>query len=180
MIVFVTACAVLLGLLWALHWLWRRRIEAELTEGAAGEYERHRARDPELMEGMTLERFRAIYARVERPRYPTYLLGAITAFALGTPVLLALMSGAAYYAQRAGLIAQPGEAANRIYFSDSGTASIARRVSPEALSYILQGWAGFYYFFGLLFFWILIVAVAMRRYHARTPGFLREEVLRSR
>ncbi len=32
------------------------------------------------------------------------------------------------------------------------------------------------YYFGLLFVWMAIVAVAMRRYHARRPGYLEEEL----
>jgi hypothetical protein len=35
----------------------------------------------------------------------------------------------------------------------------------------------FFYYFGLLAVWLAIVFVAMRRYHRRRPGYLRDELL---
>ena len=172
---FITAVLALLAAAWGLHWLWRRKVAAEVAEGAAAEYARFQRQEPGLVEGMDQARFARVYARVETPRFPTYALAATTAFVLGTPVLLGVLGGLS------ALFEPPdvGRAAVRLQMND-GTARLANQVSTEELQYILQGWSGFYYFFGLLAFWILILAVTMRRYHARTPDFLREEVLRSR
>ena len=180
MLTYFLIAVLTLAVLWGLYALWSRGVNADIAEGAQAEWRRFQRQDPQLLAGMTEDQFARIYARVERPRFPAYMLGAITAFAIGTPALLAVMNAGAYFADRAGMIAQPAEAASYLRFDESGAATLAGRVSPEALQYVLQGWAGFYYFFGLLFFWVLVIFVAMRRYHARTPGFLREEVLRSR
>ena len=176
MITVFAAAVLLLACAWALYALWRRGVERDLDEGAAYEFERLGRQDPALVDGMAERAFRDVYARVERPRFPTYALAAVTAFVLGTPLVLGLLGG------MSGLFSAPdyGQAAIQLQMGEGGAARMAGEVSTEELQYILQGWSGFYYFFGLLVFWILILIVTMRRYHARTPGFLREEVLRSR
>ena len=173
-VVFLAACA-LLALAWGLHWLWRRRVAAEVAEGAAAEYARFARQDPALVEGMDEAAFARVYARVETPRFPAYALTAVTAFVLGTPLLLGVLGGLTFLFEPPDV----GRAAMQLQMND-GTARLAGQVSTEELQYILQGWSGFYYFFGFLAFWILILIATMRRYHARTPGLLREEVLRSR
>ena len=172
--VFLAALA-LLAIAWSLYWLWRRAVDRDLAEGAAAEYERFSRQEPALVEGMDQAAFARVYARVETPRFPAYALAATTAFVLGTPLMLGVLGGLSYLVEPPDM----GRAATSLQLND-GTASLANRVSTEELQYILQGWSGFYYFFGLLAFWIVILIVTMRRYHARTPGFLREEVLRSR
>jgi hypothetical protein len=169
-----------LALLWGAYFLWRRRVDAEVAEGARAERERLARQEPELLEGMDEAAFARVYARVQTPRFPAYALGALTAFLIGTPVFLGVMAGVLTLLDRAGMTAQPGEAARGLYFSEGGVATVARQVDLDALAYILQDWAGFAYYLGLLFFWVLIAYVFMSRYHRRTPGLLREEVLRSR
>ena len=129
-----------------------------------------------LLRGMDEDAFRAVYARVETPRFPAYALVATTAFVLGTPLVMGVLSAFSFLFTPQDV----GRAALQLQMGEGGTASMANRVSTEELQYILQGWSGFYYFFGLLAFWILTLIVVLRRYHARTPGLLREEVLRSR
>lgn len=175
MLTVFAAAVLILALAWGLHWLWRRGVDREINEGAAAEYARFQRQDPALVEGMDEAAFRRVYARVETPRFPAYALTAVTAFVLGTPLLLGVLGGLSFLFEPPDM----GRAAMQLQMSD-GTARLAGQVSTEELQYILQGWSGFYYFFGLLAFWIVILVVTMRRYHARTPGFLREEVLRSR
>ena len=176
MLTVFAAAVLILAACWGLFWLWRRGVEREIDEGAAHEFERLGRQEPDLVAGMDAPALRAAYARVERPRFPAYALAAVTAFVLGTPLVLGVLGGVS------GALAGPdyGEAAIRLQIGEGGAARLANEVSTEELQYVLQGWSGFYYFFGLLLFWILVLAVTMRRYHARTPGFLREEVLRSR
>lgn len=180
MLAYFLAVAAVLAVLWGVYWLWRRKVGAEVAEGAASEYARLSRQPDGYLRDVDEAAFARVYARVQTPRFPGYLLGALTTFLVGTPVFLGLISIGIYLAERGELIAQPGEAASEIYFSDAGVATVARRVSPEALSYILQGWSGFFYYLGLLFFWVLIAWFFMSRYHRRTPGLLREEVSRSR
>ena len=134
------------------------------------------ARQSPLLEGTDEAAFTKAYARVETPRFPAYALVAVTAFVLGTPVMLGVLGAVS------SLFGAPdtGQAAMALQLGEGGTANVARRVSTEELQHVLEGWSGFYYFFGFLAFWILILVAVMRRYHARTPGLLREEVSRSR
>ena len=211
---FLVVSLLLIGA-WGLHYLWRRRVEAELSEGAAAEYERLVAMDEKaaratetaarldgrapddtelaafrasplatmvgqkpLMAGVTPERFAPVFARTERPRFPTYLLGAVTVFAVGTPIVLGLLNVGAAMIERSADV-DYGRTAARLQAGEGGF-SVARSMDLTQLQYVIQGFAGFYYFFGLALFWITTVAVVMRLYYRRMPGSLREEVLRAR
>ena len=204
-----------LALAWGLFFLWRRRVDAELREGASAEYARLVAMDQKaaratetaarldglaeddpdvvafratpaatmvgqapLMAGVEEARFAPIFVRTETPRFPAYALTALTVFALGTPLVVALLNVGAFAIERAGG-ANYGETAARLQLDGEGLA-VARSMDLTQLQYVIEGFAGFYYFFGLAVFWVLTVALVMRRYHRRTPGSLREEVLRAR
>lgn len=179
MIFYYLVCLAVAGLVFLLLRRWEAGVEADLKEGARAEYDLLRRKRPTLLEGVDPATFEAIHVRVQRPRYPRYLFAVVAVFFLASPVMLGLLSGAAWLAQETGLVPQPGDVATEIYF-DSGNASIIRKANPETLAYIVQGWAGFYYFFGMLAFWMLTVWVVMRRYHLRSPGSLEEELIRAR
>jgi hypothetical protein len=179
MLTYLLLAFVLLGLSGAAYWLWRRRINADLQAGAQAEFERLEHADPALLQGLDLPRFSEIYARTNEPRFPGYALLAFAIFVLSAPFVLGIVDGTFYLAARGGLLAQPGEVATNLYIG-SDSASVIRRVSPETFSYVMQGWSGLLYFLVLLGLWLVIGFVLMRRYHRRTPGTLREEVLRSR
>ena len=215
MIPYLLIVSLLLAAAWGAHYAWRRRIEAELAEGAAAEYERlvlmdqkadratrtaaHLEDRPEddaelvafrasplatmvgqkpLMTDVTPEGFAPLFARTERPRFPTYALAAVTVFALGTPVVLGLLNVGAMLIERSADV-DYGRVATRLQTGEGGF-SVARSMDLTQLQYVIQGFAGFYYFFGLALFWITTVALVMRRYYRRMPGSLREEVLRAR
>ena len=167
-----------LGLAYFGYRRWRKRIDAELREGAATEYEQLRTADPDLIEGMSEDRFADVFAETHRPRFPAYLLLTISIFLLGTPLVLSLLNWSAYMIGRLGA-PTAGQIATDLYIN-AGEASVLNNLTPEAVTYILEDWGGFYFFFGLLGFWIALVYVMMRRYHRRSPGSLREEVLRAR
>ena len=63
--------------------------------------------------------------------------------------------------------AVPVEGAERLLNRDDGETVAMLWISDM----LLVG-----YYFGLLLAWMAIVAVAMRRYHARRPGYLDEEL----
>ena len=89
------------------------------------------------------------------------------------------MAGLLLGADAAGLLPEQAETAERL-FVDDGKLIFFRETPPEAALYYIRDLAGFYYFFGILFSWLAIVAFYMRRYHARRPGYLRDEIIRAR
>ena len=179
MLAYFLIIGLIIGVVYGAFWLWQRRVDEDIAVGAKADWERLSASDPALLKGLDEPSFSAIYRRAHLPRFPASIVAAIALFLIGTPLILALLEGGAYALVRFEIIPQPGDAATELYWNAEG-ASIVRRVSPEALSYILQGWSGFYYFFGLLAFWMGVVYFLMTRYNRRTPGTLREEILRAR
>lgn len=179
MLYYLLFCAVVIGGGYgALHY-WQRRIRADLSIGAKEEFARIGRTDEALIEGLGEADFEIIYTETNMPRFPDYLLATVGTFLLGSPIILGLLAGLAYYVQQWGWVPQPNDMAAELYLG-SGDASLLRKTTPETLSYIIEDMAGFYYFFGLLFFWIAVVYVLMRRYHKKAPGDLREEILRRR
>lgn len=179
MIQFLLFAALVFGISSGLFWLWKRPVERDIAEGAQTAFQNLSEKDPDLMEGLNETNFAVIYRRTHYPRFPAYALIAFGIFLAGTPIALAILSAIAHLASTVGIIPQPGDAATELYLG-SGETSVVRKFNPETLSYILQGWAGFYYFFGLLGFWLGTVYFVMKRYHLRAPGTLREEILRAR
>ncbi|MCQ8186298.1 hypothetical protein [Parvularcula maris] len=175
---YLIAGAVIAGW-YGLYFLWKRRTEADVAEGAAVEYARYQRAEPHLVEGMDEGRFRSLYARTEVPAQPLYTWAAMAIFLLGAPFILALTSTVITWMEVTGVIPQPAEAAQQLQVSAEGFRPVAR-ADLEALQLILQGWGGFFSFFALLIFWVLVFFAVMRRYHRTRPGSLREEVLRSR
>lgn len=176
---YILISALVFGLAYGAFYIWRRPVERDIAEGATVEFERLKASDPDLVEGMDEAKFYEIYRAEYYPRFPVYALIALGIFLAGTPIVLGLLSGLVYFGFQWGWIPQPVDAATELYLGSTET-SVVRKFNPETLAYILQGWSGFYYFFGLLGFWITTVYFVMKRYHSRTPGTLREEILRAR
>lgn len=172
-------CIVVLGLGYGALRYWSRRIEREIAEGAATEYKTLQDVDPDLIKGLDADGFAAIYRKTTYPRFPAYALSAIGIFMIGTPLALGIMSAIAYLSVEWGFVPTAKTAATELYLGADET-SVVRKVSVDTVAYIAQGWGGFYYFFGLLAFWIGTLFFVMRRYHQRTPGTLREEILRAR
>ncbi|MBB5517990.1 hypothetical protein [Amphiplicatus metriothermophilus] len=179
MVGFFIGGVVILGACFGLYALWARRISAEIAEGGEVEWAQLQKNDPELVAGLTREQFDAIYRRVNFPRFPKYALACAAAFFLSLPIILALLSGGIWAGEALGLLPAPAEFANR-YLVEDGRMRVITAATPEAAMYYARDLAGFYYFFGVLFAWIVIVTIFMRRYHARRPGYLREEILRAR
>ena len=135
--------------------------------------------EPELLEGLSEEKFAEVYARVHTPRFPGYALAIVTTFVVSLPMSFAILAGAMWVLQATGSIPEPAEVADRFLLEDDQVLFF-RSTPPEAALYYVQDLAGFFYFFGMLAIWLVIVAFFMRRFHARRPGYLREEIIRSR
>ena len=176
---FLLIIAAILIALAGLYWRWKKKIDAEIVEGAEVEWAHLKAHEPEFIEGMSEEEFRAVYARVHMPRFPGYALAAFATFLASLPITLGLLSGVLWGAEKLGVFPEPHDVANRLLLDD-GEVRFFKDTPPEAALYYIEDLSGFYYFFGTLVVWLLIVAFFMRRYHARRPGYLRDEIIRSR
>lgn len=179
MLWFYGGVLVLLGLSWLAYRFWAKKVDADIALGAELEWERLSAHDPELLKGMSKEKFLTVYRRVHFPRFPGYALACAGTFLASLPVTFALLAAGLWAGERLGLVPQPVEFADR-YFMDGDRVRIFSAAPPEVASYYAQDLGGFYYFFGVVLVWILIVTFFMRRYHARRPGYIRDEIIRSR
>ena len=129
---------------------WRRRVEEEIAEGAAVEWEILQRTDAKLIHGLDATRFQALYARVHFPREPVYVLLALAAAAVATlPILIAMSLG--FNLLRLSGMEDPGPWVK-----------------------------GFYFFFGLAGGWAGVAYLFARRFYKTQPGSLREEIIRSR
>ncbi|MEO1136211.1 MAG: hypothetical protein AAFW68_06315 [Pseudomonadota bacterium] len=179
MVGFFLVVFALLAVAGGLFWRWRRQVKEELAEGAGIEWAHLQRHEPEFLEGVSEAEFRAIYARVHEPRFPGYALAAGATFFLSLPVTLGLLSFLHWGAERTGIIPEPVDVADRLLIED-GRLVFFRETPPEAALYYIRDLAGFYYFFGVLVVWLVIVWFFMRRFHSRRPGYLRDEIIRSR
>lgn len=169
----------ILAVLAALYWRWRKKIDEEIAEGAGIEWAHFQKHEPDFVKDMSEEKFREVYKRVHEPRFPGYALAAVATFFVSLPVTLAVLTMLLWGAEKAGALPEPVEVADRFLIED-GELRFFRDAPPEAALYYIRDLAGFYYFFGVLIVWLLIVAFFMRRFHARRPGYLRDEIIRSR
>jgi hypothetical protein len=78
-----------------------------------------------------------------------------------------------------GLVPEPVEIVRHVNIGEPRPAQ-SWQCNAECQLYIAEAFSGFYYFFGVLFSWLAIVAFYMRRYHQRRPGYLRDEIIRAR
>lgn len=162
-----------------LYWLWRRRVDAEVAEGAAYEWALLSKNEPELVAGLDEARFRAIYAQVHTPRFPAYALGAVATFLATLPLTLAALSMIQWAAAKAGLTPEPYEIVRYVHLGQF-TEPQTGQCNQECQLQIAESFSGFYYFFGVLIAWLAVVYVFTRRFHARRPGYLRDELIRAR
>jgi hypothetical protein len=95
------------------------------------------------------------------------------------PATFGVLAAALLIADRFGVSPAPSDLANR-YLIEGDSMRIITVAPPEAALYWIRDLGGFYYFFGVLASWLIIVAVFTRRYHSRRPGHLRDELQRAR
>ena len=175
MAAFFLAAFGALGLAALVYWRWAAHTRADIAESAGESWARLRVEQPELVEGLDEARFRAVYSRVHFPRFPQYALGAVAAFVAALPLVFYVLGAIAWIMGSLGMSpdaerlarAVPVEGAEQLLNRDDGETVAMLWISDL----LLIG-----YYFGLLIAWMAIVAVAMRRYHARRPGYLEEEL----
>ena len=158
-----------------LYWRWSRKMTAELAESAAEEFERLGRAEPELVAGIDEARFRALFHRVHFPRFPKYALLSLAAFIVALPVTLAVLAAIALGLDHAGLSADTAALARSIPVAGA-TNAVTRDQNETIAFYYVQAVLKFYYYFGLLFAWLAVVFIAMRRFHKHRPGHLRDEL----
>lgn len=177
MLVFFAAAFLVLGAAALVYWRWSKRVDAEIAEGADIAFARLQETDAELVAGLDAAGFARIYRRVHFPRFPGYALAAAAAFIASLPLTFALLAAGALLMERFGLAPDPMRLADRFLVED-GRMRFIKEAPPEAAAYWIEDISGFYYFFGVVLAWFVVVALVMRRYHARRPGYLRDELLR--
>ncbi len=170
---------VLIAVVAAAYRLWARGVDAEIRDGAAAEWEALRKRAPEILDGYTEERFAGVYRKAHFPRYPGYVLAAVAAFALSLPVSFAVLSGSVWLADRAGLLPTPAEVARYVPIGERKAVAVGG-CTADCQMLLAENFGGFFFFFAILAIWLAIFAFFMRRYYARMPGDLREELIRGR
>jgi hypothetical protein len=179
MILFLMIAAVLLMAAGLLYWRWRKKVAAEIEEGAGVEWTFLRELEPEFVSGLSERDFREIYARAHQPRLPGYALACLATFFAVLPLALAALTLILRGAEQVGIVPQPVEVAEGLLLED-GEMIFFRETPPEAALYYIRDLAGFYHFFGVLAVWLFVVWFYMRRYHRRRPGYLRDEIIRAR
>jgi len=155
---------------------WRRRMDRLVAESADMAWEKYQRRDPQLLEGLDRARFDAIHRRAEYPRFPAYVLATFGALIVSTPVILVVLAVAFAIIGGDG----PSVAASFTQFVFEGGEARAATEASDVAKYYAYNLGGFGYFFGLLFGWLVVVGVVMRRYHETAPDLLRDELIRAR
>ncbi len=177
----IIAALIVMGVV---YWRWQEKIKAEVAEGSAIEWAHFQKNEPEFLEGVSEKRFRELYARVHTPRFPGYALATVATFFVSLPVTFAALSALLIGLQAFGAIPEPVEVVEQMSLEGGEIKILGKTIDEksryEMALYYVGDIAGFYYFFGVLAVWLLIVAFYMRRYHARRPGYLRDEIIRSR
>ena len=179
MIWFFTLLAVLLAAAGGGYVYWRRKVGAEIAEGAAYEWAHFQAHEPDFVAGVSEEKFREVYARVNTPRFPGYALAILATFIAALPVIFAALTLVMLVAGKLGMAPAPVEIVRVVHLGETNTPAIGQ-CNAQCQLQVAAAFAGFYYFFGVLAAWLGIVAFYMRRFHKRRPGYLRDEIIRAR
>lgn len=179
LLLYYSLVIALLAVWWGLLFVWKRRVDSDIAEGATVEWDLLSRKEPDLLKGLDKDDFAALFRRVEFPRGPMHVFSAVAAFVLGAPFVLGITAVTISFMERTGVIPQPAEQAQQIKLTNEGIQLIAK-ADLTALQYILQGWGGFFTFFSLLIFWVVVFWISFSRFHKNRPGSLREEILRAR
>ena len=179
MLIFFLAISLITAIAGFGYFYWQKNVRAEIVEGAEISWAHFQKTEPDFVDGLTREQFFKIYDRVHFPRFPGYALAAIVSFFAALPIVFVLLTMLLWGAEVTGIIPQPVDVADQILIRD-GELLFFKNAPPEAALYYIRDLAGFYYFFGVLMSWLLIVFLFTKRFHARRPGYLRDEIIRTR
>lgn len=175
---FFLAIGLLIAIPAALYWVWSRRIDGEIAEGAKIEYDALKKSDPDFMANFDEASFAAVYRRVHFPRFPGHALAAFFAFLLSLPLSFALLSAGLALGRKMGIVPEPVEMAKYIPIGE-GSRAESDFCTAECQLHLAQNFGGFLFFFAIIAIWLGIFAFFMHRYHSGRPGYLRDELIRS-
>ncbi len=175
MLTYFLAALGALGLAVLFYWRWAKKTRAEIDESGALDWARRRDHDAASVDGLDEARFRAVFQRVHFPRFPGYALAAAAAFVVSLPLTFYVLGVIAWGLDGLGVSPDAERLARAVPVE--GAEQLLNRDDGETVAVL---WVGdmllIGYYLGLLIVWIIIVAVTMRRYHARRPGYLEEEL----
>ena len=180
MIRFYLILAFFFALLWAAYWYWKRRNEAQLREASDLDYDSFVKNEPEFVAHLDRDGFYRVFHRTHFPRYPKYWLYVLGAFLVSLPATFASLSAFLWVGLQLGFIPKAADFADRYLIDSQDNVRVVSNAPPETAVYYAQDLAGFYFFFGLIAVWLIIVTVFLRHYHKNRPGYLRDEIIRSK
>ena len=165
-------------------WLWKRRMDAELTDAADYEYDLYQKQNPEFVAHLDKDGFRAVFFRTHFPRFPAYALACVATFLISLPLSFIMLLAGGWLLGKLNVVPEPDRIAGQL-LQNPNTVRLEAQ-DPEAVAkfqalvYYVNELSGFYYFFGVLAIWLLVVFLFLRHYHKNRPGYLREEIIRAK
>ncbi|MEO1150594.1 MAG: hypothetical protein AAFW83_06330 [Pseudomonadota bacterium] len=163
---------------------WVRRTHAQMRDAADYEWAFLQKNDPALIDHLEQPAFQKIFFRTHYPRFPVYAFACVATFLISLPVTLGLLALGMWGLDQHGLIVEPGDVTSQLRLDPDSLALITRSVSEvdlyQGMMHYVGALGGFYYFFGVLLMWLLIVFAFTRHYHKNRPGYLRDEIIRAR
>ncbi|MEL6370590.1 MAG: hypothetical protein AAFY84_02885 [Pseudomonadota bacterium] len=180
MLTFFTVLIAVLAGACGLYWRWSQKISEELLEGAEIAWDRYWEAEPEFLGDLTKQEFQAVYSKVNFPRFPKYVLGCLIAFVAALPIVFGILGLTVWIGDQTGLFAKPDQIAQYVPLSGFNHKSITEQQKQEMALYLARDFAGFYYFFGVIAAWLVTVALFARHFYRHRPGYLRDELIRTR
>jgi len=165
-------------------WYWKRRTDAQIRDASDYEWAFLQKSDPDLIAHLNEDSFHTVFRHTHFPRFPVYAFACLATFLISLPITLAILGFGMWGLDRMGLIVEPADVTSQLRLDPGSLSLITKSVSEvdlyQGLMQYVGALGGFYYFFGVLIMWLVIVFLFTRHYHKNRPGYLREEILRSR
>jgi len=156
-----------------LFWLWVRHTDAQLDDASQAEWDAFQKHEPDFVAHMNQAEFHRVFRRTHFPRFPVYAALIVTTFILLLPVTFAILVFGTWVGETTGIFPEAVSVTN-MFFTD---VDLEKR---EAALQYAEDLSGFYYFFGVLGVWLLTAGLFLRHYHKNRPGYLRDEIIRTR
>ena len=179
MLVFFFQIAFVYIVVLGVFWIWHQHAEKQVREASDVEWDIYLKKEPDFVDHLNRESFYLVFRKTHFPRFLGYVIACIGTFLGALPIIFAGLYGGVYVGSKLGWIPNSSDIANRFLIEGDRMRLITDAPSNTAL-YLVENAGGFYYFFGVIFSWLLIVAFFTRHYHVRRPGYLRDEIIRSR
>jgi len=162
-----------------IYFFWRANTLKQMRQASDYEWDIYIKNEPDFVDHLNRESFFTVFRRTHFPRFPGYALACLGMFFLMLPVIFIILYCGVWIGTGLGLIPKASDIANDLIVRGENIQVISN-VPDEALLYFAENLGGFYYFFGVLFSWVLVVTLFTRHYHKNRPGYLRDEIIRAR